>query len=85
MPSLEVVEVVLVQCNLLHNHYQQKSEVLYTFMPNKSYPFLSNVEPSILVFLKTYNIELNEIIISVIDQNGRPFEIENKINLKLFY
>ena len=85
MPSLEVVEVVLVQCNLLHNHYQQKSEVLYTFMPNKSYPFLSNVEPSNLVFLKTYNIELNEIIISVIDQNGRPFEIENKINLKLFY
>ena len=85
MPSLEVVEVVLVQCNLLHNHYQQKSEALYTFMPNKSYPFLSNVEPSNLVFLKTYNIELNEIIISVIDQNGRPFEIENKINLKLFY
>ena len=85
MPSLEVVEVVLVQCNLLHNHYQQKSEVLYTFMPNKSYPFLSNVEPSNLVFLKTYNIELNEIIISVVDQNGRPFEIENKINLKLFY
>ena len=85
MPSLEVVEVVLVQCNLLHNHYQQKSEVLYTFMPNKSDPFLSNVEPSNLVFLETYNIELNEIIISVLDQNGRPFEIENKINLKLFY
>ena len=37
VPSLEVVEVVLVQCNLVDNQYQQKSEVLYTFMPNKSH------------------------------------------------
>ena len=35
VPSLEVVEVVLVQCNLVDNQYQQKSEVLYTFTPNK--------------------------------------------------
>ena len=27
MPSLEVVEVVLVQCNLVDNKYQRKSEV----------------------------------------------------------
>ena len=32
VPSLKVVEVVLV----LDNQYQQKSEVLYTFTPNKS-------------------------------------------------
>ena len=25
VPSLEVVEVVLVQCNLVNNQYQQKS------------------------------------------------------------
>ena len=34
VPSLEVVEVALGQCNLVDNQYQQKSEVLYTFMPN---------------------------------------------------
>ena len=45
--SLEVFEVVLVQCNLVDNQYQQKSEVLYTFTPNKSYAHLLNVEPSI--------------------------------------
>ena len=33
--SLEVVEVVLVQCNLVDNQYQRKSEVLYTFTPNE--------------------------------------------------
>ena len=32
--SLEVVEAGLVQCNLVDNQYQQKSEVLYTFTPN---------------------------------------------------
>ena len=36
--SLEVVGVVLVQCNLVVNQYQQKSEVLYTFMSNRFYP-----------------------------------------------
>ena len=31
VPSLKVVEVVLVQCNLVDNQYQQKSEILDTF------------------------------------------------------
>ena len=81
--SLEVVEVVLVQCNLVDNQYQQKSEVLYTFTPNKSYADLLNVEPSNLVFLKTYNTEFDEITITFTDQNGRPLETEYKINLTL--
>ena len=70
VPSLEVVVVVLVQCNLVDNQYQQKSEVLYTFTPNKSYAYLLNVEPSHLVFWKTYNTEFDEIIIRFTDQNG---------------
>ena len=55
MSSLQVVEVFLVQCNLVDDQYQQKSEVVYAFTPNKSYAFLLNVEPSNLVFLKTFN------------------------------
>ena len=53
VPNLAVVKVVLVQCNLVDNQYQQKSEVLYTFMPNKSYAYLLNIKPKNLVFLKT--------------------------------
>ena len=30
VPSLAVVEVVLIECNLVDNQYQQNSEVLYT-------------------------------------------------------
>ena len=51
VPSLEVIEVVLVQCNLVDYPYQQKYEVLYTFTPSL------NDEPSNLLFMKTYNPE----------------------------
>ena len=52
-------------------------------MSNKSYVYLLNVEPNNLVFLKIYNTNFDEITITFNDQNGRPFIIENKINLKL--
>ena len=42
-----------------------------------------NVEASNLVFLLTYNTEFDEIIITFTDQNGRPLEIEDKVNLIL--
>ena len=78
VPTLEVFEVLLVPCNQYQcNQYQQKSKVLYTFTSNKSYAYLLNVEPSNLVFLKTYNTEFNKIIITFTDQNGRPL-IKNK-------
>ena len=83
LPSLEVVEVVFVQCNLVDNQYQQKSEALYTFTPNKSYGYLLNVEPNKLVFLKTYNSESDDIIITFTNQDGRPLVIEYKVNLTL--
>ena len=54
VPSLEVLEVVLVQYNLVDHQYQQKYEVLYTFTSNKSYAYLLNVESNTSVFRKNY-------------------------------
>ena len=34
---LEISEVVLIYCNLVDNNYQHNSQVLHTFMPNKSF------------------------------------------------
>ena len=83
---VEIVELVLVQCNLLDNQfqrmskvqcnlvdnqYQQRFEVLYTLTPNKSYAYFSNVEPRNLLFLKTYNTEFDKTIIPFADQSGR--------------
>ena len=55
VPSLEMMGVVLVQCNLVDNQNQQKFEVLYTFTPK---------------FFKTYSTEFDEINIKFTDQNG---------------
>ena len=82
-PGLEVVEVVLIQCNLVDNKYQQKSEVLHTFSHNKSYDYLLNIEPSNLVFLKTYNTDFDDITITFTDENSRPLEIKDKVILTL--
>ena len=45
------------------------------------YAYLSNVEPSNSVFLKIYNTEFDEIIITSTDQNDRLLEIEGKVNM----
>ena len=82
VPSLEVVKVVLVRCNLVDNQHQQISEVLQNFTPNKYYASLLNVEPSDLEFLKTYT-EFDEIITTFTDQNGSPLETEDKVDLTL--
>ena len=63
----------------MDNQPYQSSEVLYIFTPNKSYSYLLNVEPSNLLFLKTYRTGFDDIIIFFTDQNGRPLEIEDKV------
>ena len=35
--NLEKAEVLLFQCNIVNNDYQQDSRVLYTFVPNKPF------------------------------------------------
>ena len=41
------------------------------------------LNPGNSVFLKIYNTEFDEIIITFTDQNGRALEIEDKVNLTL--
>ena len=84
VPSLEVAEVIFVQCNLVDNQYQQKSEVVCTLTPSKSYVYVLKVEQSNLVFLKIYNTEPHKTIYEPFrDQNRRPLEIEDECNLTL--
>ena len=41
--KLESVEVVLLNCNLVNNNYQQASKVLFTFVPNKQFGQLVSI------------------------------------------
>ena len=83
VPHLEIIEVVLVHCNLVNNDYQQNSGILYTFVPNKTFGSLLEISPPNHVFLKTFNSEFQEIKIWFTDQTSKPLEVEDKINVTL--
>ena len=78
VPKLESVEVVLVHCNLVNNSYQQASKVLFTFVPNKQFGQLITISPHLLKMLKTNNVQS-----WFTDQNNRPLEIEDSVNITL--
>ena len=83
VPHLEIAELVLIHCNLVSNNYQQNSRILYTFVPNKPFGSLLEISPPNHIFSKTFNSEFQEIKVWFTDQNSRPLEVEDKINLTL--
>ena len=83
VPKLEITEVVLVHCNIVNNHYQQDSRVLYTFVPNKPLGSLLKISTKNQIFLKTFNSEYDEIKVRFRDQNSKPLETEDRINLTM--
>ena len=83
VPRLETAEVVLVHCNLVNNSYQQTSKVLFTFVPNKQFGQLITIAPHSPAMLKTTNGEFSFIEICFTDQNSRPLEIEDNVNITL--
>ena len=83
VPHLEINELVLIYCNIFNNDYQQYSRVLCTFVPHKSFGQSLNISPKNFIFLKTFNSEFSFIEVWITDQNSKPLEIENKINITL--
>ena len=56
---------------MVNNDYQHDSRVLYTFVPNKSFGSLLDIS------------EYDEIAVWFTDQNSKPLEIEDRINLTM--
>ena len=56
---LEVIEVILVHCNIFNNDYQHDSRILYTFVPNKPFGQLLDISPEKFIFQKKVNSEFN--------------------------
>ena len=83
VPRLEAVEVILIHCNLVNSNYPQASKVLFTFVPNKQFGQLITITPHSLTMLKTTNAEFSFIEIWFTDQNNRPLEIEDNVNITL--
>ena len=77
VPHLEITEVVLVNCNIVNNDYQQDSRILYAFGS------LLEISLPNHVFLKRFNSEFHDIEVWFTNQNSQPLAIENRINLTL--
>ena len=45
MSHLEISEVVFIHCNIVNNDYQQDAQVLFPFVPNKSFGQLLDILP----------------------------------------
>ena len=83
VPHLEITEVVLVHYDIVNNDYQQDSRVLYTFFPNKSFGQLLDSSLKNFTFLKTFASVFLYIEVRFTDQNSKPLEIEDKVNITL--
>ena len=75
--------IVLIQCNIVNNDYQQDSRVLYTFVSNKSFGLLLDISTKHFAVLKTFDSDFSFIEVWFTDQNSKPLEIEDKINVNL--
>ena len=83
MPDLVITEVVSVHCNIVNNDYQQDSRVLYTFFPNKAFGQLLDILSRNFIFLKAFDSEFSYTEVCFTDQNYKPLEIEDTINITL--
>ena len=78
VPKLESAEVVLVNCNLVNNNYQQTSKVLFTFAPKKQFGHLINISPDSLTTLNNSKTKF-----SFTDQTSKKLEIEDNVSITL--
>ena len=77
------MEVVLVYCNLDNNSYQHVSKVSITFVLKKQLRQLIQISPHSLTMLNTTNTDFSYIEVWFTDQNSKPLEIEDNINMTL--
>ena len=57
--------------------------MLFTFVPNKQFGQLIPITPHSLTMLKTNNAEFTFIELWFTNQNNRPLEIEDNVNITL--
>ena len=84
VPHLEITEVLLVHCNIDSNDLSTRFKILYTFVPNKSFAQLLDIYPKkFYIFNNFIFSEFSYIAVWFTDQNSKPLEIEDKINITL--
>ena len=83
MSCLKITEVSLTHCNVVNNSNQQNVRVLCIIVPYQSFGQLLSISPQIFVFLKSFDLQFSHVAVWITDQNSKPLEIEDKINIIL--
>ena len=76
-------EAILVYCNFVNNNYPKGPRFMYTCVLNKSFDQLLEISPTNFIFLKIFNSEFPYIKVWFTNQNSKPVEIKDKINITL--
>ena len=81
VPKLEIR--ILMHCHVVNNNYQKALKVLFTFVPDKQFGQLITIAHHSLAMLKTTNVEFPFIEVWFTDQNNKPLQIEDNVNITL--
>ena len=80
---LEITKVVLGHCNIISNDYQHDSKVFFIFFLNKLLGQLLDILLKNFINFKIFNSEILYIELWFTDQDSKPLEREDKININL--
>ena len=83
VPQLDLVEYVLLHCNLVQNDYLQNSKLLYEFVPDKKFGQLISVKLPVFIQCKTSDTLFDYIEIWFNDQNNKSLKIEHTVSVTL--
>ena len=80
---LETTEVVLIHSNTVSNDYQQDSEFLHAFFPNKSFCKLLDIHQKCLFLKNFFDSKFLYIEVWIADQNSKLLVLQDKVNITL--
>ena len=72
-----------MHCNLVKNHYEHASKILFSFVPKKQFGQLLNISLHVVTMVNTINIEFSSVEVWFTDQSSKTLEIEDNVNLTL--
>ena len=72
-----------MHCNVVHNDYLQNSKLLYSFVSDKSFGQLLNIEPKVLIQSRTTDSVFHYVEIWFADENNWSLQVDDSVNIAL--
>ena len=81
IPQVSPVTTVLVTTNISRSQYNKYSDAIYTFAPTSPYASFLSIEPNKSIWYKVIDGSYDRISLRFYDQNYRPLQIVDKLNI----